>query len=62
MYVCLCMCLVDVIVSLFQLELYKVAGEESSITLFRCITMFCGSDNIKWNISHMQIECGECAV
>jgi fumarate reductase subunit D len=31
---------------------------ESIITLFRSITMFCGTDNIVHNIHHIQIECG----
>ena len=30
-----------------------------SITLFRSITMLCGTDNILWNILHIQTECGE---
>ena len=31
--------------------------EPSFITLFKSITMLCGTDDIQWNISHVQNEC-----
>jgi hypothetical protein len=30
-----------------------------SITLFKSITIFCGTDNILQNISHIETECEE---
>ena len=33
-----------------------------NITLFRSITMLCGTDNIIWNILHIQFECGEFSI
>ena len=29
------------------------------ITLFRPIALFCGTENIMWNILHIQPQCGE---
>jgi hypothetical protein len=34
-------------------------GATGCITLFRSITVFCGIDNIQWNILYIHIECGE---
>ena len=28
----------------------------TTITLFKCITMFCGTDNILWNNPHIEHE------
>ena len=35
---------------------------QDTITLFRSITMFYGTDSIMWNILHSQYECGEYSI
>ena len=37
----------------------KWLWDSDVITLFRIITMFYGTDNILWNIPHIQYECEE---
>ena len=31
----------------------------TNVTLFKSIRVLCGTDNIIWNIPHIQFECGE---
>ena len=40
-----------------RIDLLPVRG--SNITLFRCITILCGNDNINKDIPHNHTECGD---
>jgi hypothetical protein len=37
----------------------KFHPKDKIVTLFRSTIMFYGTDNILWNILHIQVKCGE---
>jgi hypothetical protein len=45
--------------SFWMLLVHFISDQDECITLFRPIAVFCGTDNIMWNIPQMQAECEE---